>query len=220
MAPEPVHRGDGWVSLSAPISGDPFDLLRRQSSIAAPVKVVSGPTLRAEMPVEDHAAPPVEAIRQALERAFEVLQKNTCDPPAMLDAEAVVRRLQEVDIAWTAEDGGFAARFGGVRVVAKIAEALIFETGLARLGKSEGAARRALGHFSLALNARLRLARASFLDDRLVLEAVLPPSALSPAVIRKALGSLRMGVEIAKKECAALAGEQMAALYLKFHEEE
>jgi hypothetical protein len=220
MALEPVIRDDGWLSLSAPICGDPLDLLRRQSRIAAPVKLVSGPALMAEMPVEDHTAPPFAAVREALDHALELLEKNVSNPAPLLDVEAVGRQLQEDDVAWTAEEGGFAARFEGVRVVAKIADAVVFQTGLARLGKSEGAALRALVHFSLALNARLRLARASFLDDRLVLEAVLPPSALTPAVIRKALGSLRMGAQVAKKECAALAGEQLADLYLKFHEEE
>jgi len=220
MAPEPAIGGDGWVSLTAPICGDPLDLLRRQSSIAAPVKLVAGPALMAEMPVEDYSAPPVAAVRHALEVALDALEQNARRGPVIPGAGALRRRLLEDDIAWTAEGDGLIARFEGIRVAAKITEAVVFQTGLARLGKSEGAALRALAHFSLALHARLRLARVSFLDDRLVLEAVLPPSALAPAVIRKALGSLRLGVEVAKKECAALAGGQVADLYLKFHEEE
>ena len=223
MLPEPVIHDGGWVCVSAQVGGERVDMLRRQSRIPAPAKLVPGLMLKAEMPAGADLAVSIAAVRDSLALATAILARAPGMAleigPRMLDAEAVALRLRDSSVEFVAEGDAFLAQKEGIRLTAKITDAVIFQTDLVRFQQSEDAALRALAHFSLALNARLRFARASLLDDRLVLEVALPPAALTPDVIQKAVGSLQVGVEVARKECAALSDPRMAARYLEFHKE-
>ena len=224
MCTELIIGGGGWVSASVAIHGDPLELLRRQAGIPAPAKLAPGLALKAEMPIEGDPAESIATVRNSLERAAEALAKGP-DTSVRMEPrrpcpEAVGRVLRECASECAAEADGFIVQAEGLKVAVEITDGVIFRTDLVPLLKLEGDALRALAHFSLALNARLRFARASFLDDRLALEVAIPLSALTPTIVRKALGSLRIGVEVARKECAALADERTAALYLGFHQEE
>lgn len=223
MLPEAVVEGDGWVGLCAPVRGEFLDLWRWQTSVQAPAKLVPGLKVKAEMPVRGDRAATIELLRESLALAGAVLEKG-CGAESQsgtqpIDIAAVGLRLRESLVEFVTEGNGFAAHAEGIRLIVRITRAVVFQTDLVRLQPSEEAVLRALAHFALALNARLRLARASLVEDRLVLEVALPPSALTPEVIQKVVGSLQVGVAVAKKECAALCDPQTAARYWQFHKE-
>jgi len=72
-------------------------------------------------------------------------------------------------------------------------------------------------HFLLALNARLRLARASWTGGGVTLEVALPAAALNAFLVEEAVEALGAGFRLARRECASLLDGRVAAEYRKFH---
>ena len=99
-----------------------------------------------------------------------------------------------------------------------VSGAVVARTELARIRGSDPDSTRALEHFLLALNSRLRFARGSLLADEAVLEVVFPASSSSDDVIGKTLGALSVGADWAHRECGALCIPTVAKRYLGFNQ--
>ena len=95
-------------------------------------------------------------------------------------------------------------------------DSLAFSTELARAENVSTI--RALEHFLLALNGRLRFARGSLRETTAVLEVVFPAASANAELAATALAALRVGVEFAQRECRALQSSSLAERYLNFHQ--
>ena len=207
----------GWVRAWAPVGGDRLELLRLQAAIPGPAKITQGPMMRAEMPAGRNSG---DVVCEALAQGLAVLRREppaTAKPP---DRRPLLDRLQGAGAGtWSVEGESLVARSPSCRIDVGFNGAVLLRSSLADVRGISHASERALAHFALALNARLRLARASWLEEQLVLEVAVRPDDLTPRVIEKALGSIQVGTGIARKECAALLNEGIAEVYLKFHKE-
>ena len=220
---------EGWIVGSLPVAGAPFDLLRQQPKLISPAKVASGPSLRAEMPVRKEIKGSCGVVRSALEHGLEVLAgKNGSAPTQTTNAEEAASALAEYLASsswdWTREAESFLLRVeSGVssrKIGVEVANGhVLFQSELVTLRDPDPVSGRALAHFLLALNGRLRLARGSLFEDRVALEVVVPAAELSSWLIDKTLGSLIVGARLAKRECAALLDAEVAQTYCAFHEE-
>ena len=74
-----------------------------------------------------------------------------------------------------------------------------------------------LAHFLLALNSRLRLARAALREDGIMLEVSLPASALESFLVEEAVNALATGFRLARRECVCLLDGRVAQQYRLFH---
>lgn len=220
---------EGWITGSLPVVGAPAELLRTQSTIIGLAKIVSGPSLQAEMPLRKEIETSVAGVRGALEHGLDVLEGRTS--PISMEATgveeataALAECLASHPWEWTREAERFVLRVESgaspQTITIEVAQGhAIFRSELVALREPEPVRQRALAHFLLALNARLRLARGSLLDDRVTLEAIIPAAGLSAWLIEKALGSLIVGARLSKGACAALLDADVAQTYCTFHEE-
>ena len=78
----------------------------------------------------------------------------------------------------------------------------------------------ALADFLSAVNDRFRFARAVFVNDRLVVEHVVPVEVLTLLAIDRAVEALAISAAAAKRECAVLLSAELARQYLEFHKKE
>lgn len=220
---------EGWLIGSVPLSGSPVGLLRRQTGILSPAKVAAGITLRAEMPVKKEVQEDFGAVRSYLQYGLKVIEGG--DGSLLretFNGENPAQRLTEYFLSspWecSQEGGGFLLKvetdFLAQKIEAKVnLSSVLMHTDLVRLRNPEPVSMNALSHFLLALNSRLRLARGSLLEDRVVLEVVIPASTLTPWLVDKAVGSLIAGFRMAKRECALLLEPGVAKVYCEFHGE-
>ena len=207
----------GWVSACAPVSGDGLELLRRQAAFPSPAKIAAGPMMLAQLPAGGNSR---EAVLGALSQGLAVLGGEPLAPANPPDLSGLLDSLQSAGGgAWFVEGESLVTRSPACRVNVGFNGAVLLQSSLAGVRGISAASRLALTHFALALNARLRLARASWTEEQLVLEVALGIEDPAPPVIRKALGSIQVGTAVARKECAALLHEEVAELYLKFHKE-
>jgi hypothetical protein len=220
---------EGWLIGSLPLEGEADELLERQPGFPGPAKVVPGPLLQAEMPVRSAIEPAFVAVRSAVEYAIQVLSEErvSTGPETEATGEAIVTLTEYVEAGiweWKREGGGFVLTMetggGSLKVGIELAGSLAhFRSELVALRDPAPASERALAHFLLALNHRLRLARGSLLNDRAALEAAVPSAPLTPWLISKAVNSLIVGTRLAKRECAALLDAEVAQTYCAFHQE-
>jgi hypothetical protein len=220
---------DGWLVASAPVAGIAEELLRRQADILSLAKVTDGLSLRAEMPVGKKAIESFGIVRDALERGLATIAGMNGATAAEADGhEEAMRKLAEHFASgsreWSQEGASFLLQVEtglfSQKIVVEIDRGCVFlRTDLVRLREPEPVSLTALVHFLLALNSRLRLARALLLEDRVMLEVVLSAANFSPWLIDKAVGALAVGTRMAKRECAALLDAEVARIYCEFHEE-
>jgi len=129
------------------------------------------------------------------------------------------RAFDESRFGWAFSDGTRTVRVGSIAIAAHLDEGAVnFQTRLGRLGTGMTAdALPALADFLSVVNRRLRFARAQLMSDRLLLEAVVPRSLLTPSAVDLAVEALTIGAVAIKKECAALLNGEVARRYLEFH---
>jgi hypothetical protein len=215
---------DGWLQLSSFLPGDERDLVRRQSGLLVPVKIISGPTVIAELPMTETVSATFVGLRSVLHGAIAQLvsppQEASVDEQAETDvARRIHAVLEETAFTWDRDGGHLSTNAGAAAVMAEsIGRAVVFRTTVVHLAAGGGPSMDALTHFVLALNARFRLIRASFLPGRLVQEVALPEALLAPALADRAVRALSESCRMTKRACAALADGRVAERYLEFHE--
>jgi hypothetical protein len=211
----PLLEDGRWLVASAPASGTPAQVLARQARLAVPVKAVASSWWRAEMPDGDGAA---DVVRLAITAAIEDAQPSpvTEDPMRrLLDAAGASA------LPWNSAPAGLALGVDTRGAMYSITASVIdssacFRTPLVWRNVPEPA-RDVMNHFLLAANTRLRLARASWADQRIVLEVVLPVATLSGSLVEEAVRALGAGRLIVRRGCAALLDGQVARQYREFH---
>ncbi len=220
---------EGWLVAFVPVSGAPADLLCRQAAICGPAKVTAGPCLRAELLLEKKVDGSFVAMRSALEHGLQVITGRTrasaVEAGDRAEAEQTLTEyVSSGPREWLQEGPRFLLQVETdlflQKIVAEVARGCIrFRSDLVRLRDPEPVSFRALVHFLLALNSRLRLARGSLLSDRVVLEVCLPTWCVNTALMDQAVDALIVGARVAKKECAALLQPEVARTYCEFHDE-
>lgn len=221
---------DGWLTAHIDVHGCPESLLATQATILSAAKIAKGPTLRVELPVARSAAPPVSALWRALEVGLAALdgRERTIRGPAR-EADEAARVVLATYAAsaygweWATDPNGWRClaetRRRTHRIDVRMHDGHVsFRTTIARPRDPAPASRRALSHFLLELNARLRLARGALADAGVRLEVILPASDLDLGLIDHVLGALVVGASRAGRECAALLDLAMAREYCAFHE--
>jgi hypothetical protein len=204
-----------WLVVSAAASGLPDALLARQAEVVGPVKAVAPAMWRAEMPECPGAVELVHAaLAQAVERAGETAAGGDA-------AEILAAVAAESGMAWRSAPTGLFLRVNvadGAHSIAATAQSgsICFRTPLLRR-KVTDEARAAMSHFLLALNGRLRLARAGWWEAGVVLEVALPAASLTVFLMEEAARALGAGLRMARRECASLLDGQVAKHYCEFH---
>ena len=215
----------GWLVASVPTSEPPEELFRRQGELIAPVKVTADARLQAEMPRGRELGETFVILHSALRESLQVLageEQNQADE-ALMEPDALAEKLESCSFAWFREGNRFSIRLDPDPDSSSVAWAelnggsLLLRAQLVRLGEPGLAPMRALGHFLLALNSRLRFARGCVRRDEVALEVVVPLAALTENVLEKAVGALKVGTRLARKECRALLNHEVAQKYLNFH---
>jgi hypothetical protein len=214
----------GWLRLSTHLTGDARNLIRRQGSLLLPVKFADGPDLVAEMPLTQSLTTTFAFLRaashQALMRPESSPVEDSLGQPVDPDiTEQVYSTLEEMPCIWTRADTIASTEVGTTSVVAHVVgTAVIFRASLVRRTPTTGLCLDALTHFLLAINARLRFARATFAPAGLVQEVALPVAVLTPAVASCAVWAVSNGLLKTKQACAALSDTRTAEEYLQFHQ--
>jgi hypothetical protein len=218
---------EGWLAASVPLAGPPEVLLERQAHIHGPAKVAAGPCLRAEWPVSRRLAEGCAALRVALHAGLAVLEEHGGSPPEVLGPRPEAAKVLETYAAeapWAFSRDGDAWTFRvetphlAQRTRATLEGGHVrFGAVLARLRHAHPNSRRALAHFLLDLNARLRLARGALGGDVAALEVVLPAKDLTTWLIEKAMGAVMVGTLAARRACVALVEHAVAEAYCTFH---
>ena len=127
--------------------------------------------------------------------------------------------LEETSLSWTVAGSGWLADTGTVSIRAEAnGDVAVFASELIQWEDLAAPARRALAAFVDELNRRWRPARGLLSNDKLVVQVVLSAAAWGPDEIDRAVEALLFAHSRAKQECAALLHEQVAQLYLQFHE--
>lgn len=219
---------DGWLTVSLPLSHLPAsECFGRQAHIMSLAKVATGPTLRAEIPWERKIPDKIAILECAMGHGLRVIAREK--PPTVEggDEEKGIEAAMEclTSSRWTwVRDGENAVLHvetpsSPQKIEAKFAGGHVrFSSDLASIvNRPEPVCLAALTHFFLALNARLRLARASILEDKALLEAILSPRSLTPVLVDRVVGSLMVGSRLAKRESMALLDNEVAQHYCEFH---
>jgi hypothetical protein len=215
--------GDDWLRLEAPVAGHGGDLLRHQGGLLMPVRFAAGPTLIAEMPAGEDLVLTFDTLRDAFAHGLATLcaNPNRLSEPHQVDCEgsSVLAALAENGFI-RHPAGECLVRIGAAATIDAVTSgrAVVLRTSIIDLGSARPVALDALAHFALATNARFRFSRTGFVGGRLVQEVAVPMTALTPAVVERAVRSIGDTCVMTKKACAALAVEQVARQYLEFHE--
>jgi hypothetical protein len=217
-----LDSGD-WVRLSASLNGSELDLVRQQSNVPLPVKVVAGPALIAEMPLSDSLATTFLILRSVMHRALVMLpspvHQSTRHEPD--DAEVTARLESFVEgsaFTWERVSDHVLTKAGTATIVGRaFGSSVVFATTVLHLASCSARSLDALTHFVLAANARLRFVRTTFTADRLVEEVALPTDVLTTALVDHAVRAISTGFHTTKRACAALANGNIAEQYLEFH---
>jgi hypothetical protein len=206
-----------WLVATLPEPGG--DALAKQSRIAGPAKAVAPDLWRVEAPLCKSA----EAIVCQAARAVSDQYASAVHVPDAGDqgASEELPAAAFEGLGWELAPAGLVLRVedssGSHRVAAtRGSGAVYFRSALLRR-RVPDSSRDVLAHFILALNARLRLARASFVADGVVLEVALPAAELDGFLVGEAVAALAVGVRLARRECAALLDGWLASQYREFH---
>lgn len=214
---------DKWVRLSASVNGSEQELIRQQSHLPLPVKIVAGPALIAEMPMTDSLASTFLVLHSVVHRALGLLaspaQQPIHDEPAEADVTARLESFVEGSaFTWTRVADHVVTTAGTATIVGRaFGTSVVFGTNVVHLASCSARSLDALTHFVLAANARLRFVRTTFVADRLVHEVALPAAVLTTALVDHAVGAISTGFHMTKRACGALANGNTAEQYLEFH---
>jgi hypothetical protein len=223
--PAYVRADDEWLEARMPLCGDTGTLLASQHGLAGLAKVAAGDYLRAELPVgRADCADAFRTLCGELERGldhFEGVPESAV--ASTLSAENLAECLSASGVAWSPKGGAFSTPLEddpaptSFAIAEALANAIAVRATMVRLHRLNGESMKALNHFLLVLNQRIRLARGSMAPDRVVLEVVLPASCAKPALVKQAVRSLWTGAAAVRRECAALVDPEIAEAYLQFH---
>jgi hypothetical protein len=214
---------DRWLVAKAPLDGRVEEMLERQQHVLRPVKVIAGPSLRAELPFKKKAETVFDWLWNALETGIAVIQNGEEPPGEHASPEqdvAVEECLIASGVDYTCSDDEFAFRTEELsgNVTARLADQhALFRTELVCLPDPQPVLRAALSHFVTLLNASFRLVRGSLTERAIELEVVTPVALLDPWMFEKVIGALSIGQRLAGKECAALLDPELARQYVEFH---
>lgn len=215
---------DEWLRLSVPLAGRATEFVRQQGRLRLPVKIISGPTLIAEMPSGDDLDSTFAILHAALRQGLAFLEAGPEGAASAESRETDVNAplleslLAETVFDWTRADGHLSAGIEAAKVVAEADDvSAAFRTDIAVLGPATDSSLCALADFVLAMNGRLRFARGTFATDTLVLESVLPMVALTPILVDCIVGAMATTLRMAKPACRALLNGHVAEQYLEFH---
>jgi hypothetical protein len=140
---------------------------------------------------------------------------------ALETARPLAAFLEETSLSWTAAGSVWLADTETASIHAEAnGDEAVFSSELVQWEDLTAAARRALAAFLDALNRRWPPVRGLLSGDKVIVQVVVSAAAWSPGEIDRALEALLFAHRRAKKECAALLHEQVAKLYLQFHEGE
>ena len=214
----------GWLVATTPTHRDEASLFRAQPQLLAPVKAMRGGRLRAEVPCRRDVGASFLLVHAALETSLRQIAgiEHTPREPARHRLGEVSALLESSGYCWAESADGFDVTLDddlyspGKARVAILGDSLAFSTELARAENVSTI--RALEHFLLALNGRLRFARGSLRETIAVLEVVFPAASANAELAATALDALRVGVEFAQRECRALQSSSLAERYLTFHQ--
>lgn len=219
---------EGWLAASVPLEGPPDLFLDRQSQVRGPAKVVEGLALRVDWPAPGWEPETLALLRGFLRSARHTLEGNG-EPPGSgagpgLPAAAKPLEAYAAASPWAVSREGdtWTFRVETARLTYRITaapegEALRFASILARAWDPGPVVRRALAHFLLHLNGRLRLARGALADGAAVLEVILPAGEAEPRMIERAIGAVLAGAMAARRACGALLDPAVAEAYCNFH---
>ena len=216
---------DHWLVGEATIPGDEKACLKLQAEVHAPVRLIPGPRLRAEVPFRRDREEAFDLVRWALESGFPAFGAPGCETGPKIvggDGLDLAAVLSESSRPWSEKDNTFAVRLDAGSLALKVSvcldgESVVFSTRIASLPELDWPSTSALEHFLLQLQSRLRFARFHWKNDYLGLEIVLPVSRLDAWLVDKAAGALAAGAAAAKRECAALMQPDVARAYCDFH---
>jgi hypothetical protein len=215
---------DGWLSMAAPVAGEPVSLLWRLSSLPSLFKMTPEGFATAELPCGREPSGAYGELRPALEEALAYLESgDAAPPPERNEPAAELERLFEgTALACSRRGDRWQVRLAGEEeapaVAADFAGAWVrLATTIARPPAGDHVVTCALGHFCLAANARLKLARIAPVEGRTALEVCLPPQSQTPARLEQAVRALAAERAAVAKPCAALCDRRMAETYLDFH---
>lgn len=216
---------DEWLEARIPLCGDARSLLASQQGLAGLAKLAAGDFLCAELPIgRADRADAFRALCSELERGldhFEGVPESTV--ATTLSAENLAECLSASGVSWSSKGSAFSTPLEDApapisfAIAEAIGKALAIRATMVRLHSPSGESMKALTHFLLVLNQRIRLARASMAPDKVVLEVVLPAGCAKPALVNQAVRSLWTGAAAARRECAALLDPEIAEAYLQFH---
>jgi hypothetical protein len=229
-----VVEPEGWLVGSTPLGGAADRWFAQQSRIPTFAKVVEGPALQVDIPIQESLGAAFTTLRAILREAVSGLAAGGTPTAGDSDADAVGaadRAAGEALDTYAAsspwlvltEAGGFTllvetARDRQQRITAKAAEGRVRLTALLAPSRANGpASSRALAHFMLTLNARVRLVRGSVGDAGVRLEVVLPSWVVNVDLVDRAIGALIAAAATARRECAALLVPAVAEAYCAFH---
>jgi len=229
-----VVEPEGWLVGWTPLEGAPDRWFARQPRIRTLAKIVEGPALRVDMPIGECVGDALEALRAVLRDALGDLEAG--DAPAADDlrvspmaaadhAAGEVLRIYAASSPWPAATdaaGGVTlvvetARGRPQRITASVGDGRLRVTapiGPRPRGPESG---RALTHFLLALNERLRLVRGSLGDAGVTLEVVLPSWSVTVDLLDRAIGAMIVATAMARRECAALLDPAVAEAFCALH---
>jgi hypothetical protein len=218
---------EGWVAASVPLAGQPEVLLDRQAHIHGPAKVAAGPCLRAEWPVSRSLADDLAALRAALHGGLTDLEGRGGIPPEdQMQVPEAAKALETyaAEAPWPFSRDGDAWIFQveasnlALRILARPEGGHVrLAADLTRQRPARASSRRALAHFLLDLNARLRLARGALARGVAAIEVVLTAQTLTTSMIEKAMGAVLVGASAARRACLALLEPAVAEAYCTFH---
>ena len=214
----------GWLVATAPTHRDETSLLRAQPQLLAPVKAMRGGRLRAEVPCRRDVGASFLLVQAALESSLrqlagiehtprELPHHRPSEVSALLESSGYPSAESADGFDVTLDDDPYRPKTARVVI---LGDSLTFRTDLART--ENVSTTRALEHFLLALNGRLRFARGSLREPMAVLEVVFPAASANAELAATALDALRVGVEWAQRECRALQSSSLAKRYLSFHQ--
>lgn len=227
---------EGWLVGWTRLGGAADRWLARQSRMPTAAKIVEGPALRVDVPVGDspagagalgHAFTTLKGmLRDALASLAGVGASTAGGASAMSAAERAAAETLGAYVSsspWptSSEAGVFTllvetAR-GGQRISAQVVEGRLRVAAPLARRPGEAVSRRAIGHFLLALNERMRLVRGAVGDAGVLVEVVLPAWSVSSDLVDRAVGALIVASAMAKRECAALLDPAVADAFCAFH---